>query len=139
MDRERARSGAADRRRPPGAVGWERPSGWSPRGAALVGVHAVLLADERRLGELAVVALAATVPAVLAAVRLPVLRSQATGAAVLAPWAAVLLFRVDGVLPAPVAGLLLALLAAAAFALATARAGRPEEWVLAAGGGARRA
>jgi hypothetical protein len=102
---------------------------------ALVGVHAVLLADEKRLDELAFVALAATVPAVLAAVRLPVLRSQATGAAVLAPWAAVLLFRLEGVLTAPVAGMLLALLAAAGFALATARAGRPEEWVLAAGGG----
>jgi hypothetical protein len=54
---------------------------------------------------------------------------------VLAPWAAVLLFRADGVLPAPMAGILLALLAATAFAVATARAGRPEEWVLAAAGG----
>ena len=104
-------------------------------GAALVGVHATLLAGERRLDELAVVALAATVPAVLAAVRLPGLRREATGVAVLAPWAAVLLFRVDGALSAPLAGMLLALLAAVAFALATARAGRVEEWVLAAGGG----
>jgi hypothetical protein len=114
---------------------WEVAVGLVASGVALVGVHAVLLADERRLDELAFVALAATVPTVLAAIRLPVLRSQATGAAVLAPWAAVLLFRVDGVLTAPVAGMALALLAAAGFALATARAGRPEEWVLAAGGG----
>ena len=103
-------------------------------GAALVGVHAELLADHERFGELAVVALAAMVPSVLAAVRLPLLRRQATGAAVLAPWTALLLAWADGVLSAPVAGLLLALLAAAAFAVATARAGRPEEWVPAAGG-----
>ena len=98
-------------------------------------MHATLLAGERRLDELAVVALAATVPAVLAAVRLPGLRREATGVAVLAPWAAVLLLCLDGVLSAPVAGMLLALLAAVAFALATARAGRVEEWVLTAGGG----
>jgi hypothetical protein len=104
-------------------------------GAALVGVHTALLADARRLDELAVVALAATVPAALAAVRLPLLRQPATGAAVLAPWAAILLWWADGVLSAPVAGLLLALLAAAAFAVATSRAGQLEEWVLAAGGG----
>jgi hypothetical protein len=104
-------------------------------GVALLGVHAALLADERRFHELAFVALAASLPAVLAALRLPALREQATGAALLAPWAAVLLFRADGVLSAPVAGMLLALLGAAAFALATARVGRPEEWVLAAGGG----
>jgi hypothetical protein len=103
-------------------------------GAALVVVHAELLADRERLGELALVALAAVAPAVLAAVRLPLLRRQATGAAVLAPWAAVLLGWADDVLSAPVTGLLLALLAAAVFAAATARAGQPEEWVLAAGG-----
>jgi hypothetical protein len=103
-------------------------------GAALVGVHAIVLAEDLRLGELAVVALAAAVPAVLAAVRLPALRAQAAGAALLGPWAAVLLFWAEGVLSAPVAGLLLALLAATAFAAATARAGQPEEWALAAGG-----
>jgi hypothetical protein len=105
-------------------------------GAALVVVHASLLADEGRLGELALVTLAATVPAVLAAVRLPAMRAQATGVALLMPSSAVLLGHVDGALAAPVAGLLLALLAASAFALAALRAGRPEEWVCAAGGAA---
>jgi hypothetical protein len=109
-------------------------AGMVASGAALVGVHAALLADDRRLSELALVVLAATVPAVLTAVRLPVLRDQATGAALLALWSAALLSWADGVLSATVAGLLLALLAAAAFAVATARAGQPEEVVLAAGG-----
>ncbi|WP_324273242.1 hypothetical protein [Blastococcus brunescens] len=101
-------------------------------GAALTSVHGALLSDEERYGELAVVALVATVPAVLAAVRLPVLRRPATAVAVLAPAAAVLLAHADGLLPATVAGLLLALVAAAAFAVATLRAGRPEEWAAAA-------
>ncbi|CCG04080.1 SCO7613 C-terminal domain-containing membrane protein [Blastococcus saxobsidens] len=103
-------------------------------GAALTAVHAALLADEQRYGELAVVALAATVPAALAAVRLPLLRRPCTAAALLAPVAAVLLARAEDVLPAPVAGLLLALLAATCFAVATVRAGRPEEWAAAASG-----
>jgi hypothetical protein len=104
-------------------------------GAALAGSHAVLLAEDRRLGELAVVALAATVPAALAAVRLPPLRPAAAAAALLAPGGAVLLARAEGVLSAVVAGLLLALLATAAFALATLRAAQPEEWPMAACGG----
>ncbi len=103
-------------------------------GAVLTAVHAFLLAADQRLGELAAVALAATVPAVLAAVRLPVLRRSTTAAALLAAVAAVLLARAGDVLPAPVAGLLLALLAATGFAVATARAGRPEEWTAAACG-----
>jgi len=103
-------------------------------GTALAGAHAVLLAEDRRYGELAVVLLAATVPAALAAVRLPLLRIPATGAALLAPWAAIGLAHVDGVLSAPVAGLLLALLAAAAFALAGWRVRRPEKFVCAAAG-----
>lgn len=101
-------------------------------GAALTLGHGALLSDEERYGELAVVALAATVPAVLAAVRLPVLRRPATAVALLAPAATVLFAHADGVLPATVAGLLLALVAAAAFAVATLRAGRPEEWAAAA-------
>jgi hypothetical protein len=103
-------------------------------GPALAGVHALLMAEERRFGALALVALLAVVPAALAALLLPTLRRPATGAALLAPWAAVLLARADGLLPPTVAGLLLALLAALAFAVATARAGRSEEWVAAAVG-----
>jgi len=100
-------------------------------GLALAGAHAVLMAEDERYGALALVALLATVPATLTALRLPLLRRQATGAALLAPWAAVLLARADLLLAATVAGLLLALLAALAFAVATLRAGQPEEWVAA--------
>jgi hypothetical protein len=100
-------------------------------GLALTGAHAVLMAEDERYGALALVALLATVPAALAALRLPLLRRQATGAALLAPWAAALLARADGLLAATVAGLLLALLAALAFTVATPRTGQPEEWVAA--------
>ncbi|MGY1754839.1 DUF2157 domain-containing protein [Blastococcus sp. SYSU D01042] len=103
-------------------------------GTALVVVHGGLLADAERYGELAVVALAATLPAVVASVRLPALRSTACAAALLAPPAAVLLAHADDLLAAPVAGLLLALLSAGAFAVAIARRGRPEELVAASVG-----
>jgi hypothetical protein len=103
-------------------------------GVALAGAHAILMAEDARYGALALVALLAAVPATLAALRLPLLRQPATGAALLAPWAAVLLARADGLLSATVGGLLLALLAALCFAVATLRAGRPEEWVAAAVG-----
>lgn len=103
-------------------------------GSQLVLVHAALLADAERYGELAVIALGATLPAALAAVRVPALRRPATAAALLAPAAALLLARAGDVLSAVVAGLLLALLAAGAFALATARRNRPEEFVAAAVG-----
>jgi hypothetical protein len=109
-------------------------AGLAAAGAGLTLTHASLLADEQRFGELAVVALATTVPAALAAVRLPLLRRPATAGALLAPVAAVLLARADGMLTAPVAGLLIALLATLAFAVATLRAGRPEEWTGAAAG-----
>jgi hypothetical protein len=105
-------------------------------GAALAGVHALLMADDERFGALALVALAAVVPAAVAAVRLPRLRRPATAAALLSLWSAILLAQAGDVLSATVAGLLLALLAAVAFALATIRAGRPEEWVAAALGAA---
>jgi len=104
-------------------------------GALLTVAHALLLAEDRRSAELAAVALATTVPALLAAVRLPLVRPPATAVALLAPAAAVLLARDGDILSAPVAGLLLALLAAAAFAVATVRTGHPEEWA-AAGSGA---
>ena len=103
-------------------------------GAALAFMGAAFLSDDRDARPLALVILAATVPAALAAVRLPALRRPATGAALLAPGLSILLARADGALPAPVAGLLLALLSATAFALATLRARRGEEWVCAAGG-----
>jgi hypothetical protein len=109
-------------------------AGLTAGGAALVLVHALLLADDRRLGELAVLALAATVPAVATAVRIPALRPGATAAALLAPGTAILLATADDVLSAVVAGLLLALLAAGAFAVATARRTHPEELAAAAGG-----
>jgi hypothetical protein len=103
-------------------------------GSALVGVHAVLLADDSRFGELAVVALAATVPAAVAALRVPAVRRSAAAAALLAPGVAVLLARAEGIVSAVLAGMLLALLAAAAFAAATVRRGQPEEPVCAAAG-----
>jgi hypothetical protein len=103
-------------------------------GGALATAGVWLLADAERLGPLALVVLAATVPAALAAVRLPALRPSATAAALLAAGSSALLARADGALPAGTAGLLLALLAATAFALAALRAGHPEEWVCASGG-----
>ena len=116
-------------RRPVAAVGL------AATGAALaVGSYGWLFLSDRS-GGLAITLLAATVPAALAAVRLPALRQPAAAAALLAPAAAVLTASAGGDLPAPVAGLLLALLAATAFGLAAVRAARPEEWVLAAVGG----
>jgi hypothetical protein len=103
-------------------------------GATSAFVGSALLLDDGRLRPLALLVLLATVPAVLAAWRLPDLRTAATGAALLAPGAAVLLASADGWLTEPVAGLLLSLLAAAAFAVAAARAGRPEEPVAALAG-----
>jgi hypothetical protein len=94
----------------------------------------LLLADAERVDALSVLALAATVPAALAAVRVPRIRQVSAGAALLAPVVAVLLAREAGWLSAPAAGLVLALLAVAYFALATRWAGRGEEWVVAAGG-----
>ncbi|MGZ4670972.1 MAG: SCO7613 C-terminal domain-containing membrane protein [Blastococcus sp.] len=103
-------------------------------GGVLALVGARQLGADHRLDALALLVLAATAPAVLAAVRLPALRSAATAAALFAPAAAILLGRGSDRLATTVAGLLLALLAAAAFGVATARTGHPEEWVAAAGG-----
>ncbi|WP_100497577.1 DUF2157 domain-containing protein [Geodermatophilus chilensis] len=96
-------------------------------GGLLTGGGAALLALDGRVGVLGLVVLAGTVPATLAAVRLPALRPRATVAALLCPVGAVLLAREDGWLGTAVAGLLVVLVAAAGFALAAARAGRPEE------------
>jgi hypothetical protein len=86
-----------------------------------------LLAVDGRAGILGLVVLAGTVPAALAAVRLAGFRPQAVVVALLCPVGAVLLAREDGWLGTAVAGLLVALVAAAGFALAAARAGTPEE------------
>lgn len=87
-------------------------------GAAIALLGASFLSDAPDMRALCLALLGATVPAALAAVRLPGLRTPATGAALLAPSLAILTARADGLLSVPVAGLLLALLAATAFALA---------------------
>jgi len=74
------------------------------------------------------------VPAALTALRVPRLRQLGTGATLAAPGVAVLLAQEAAWLTAPTAGLLLALLAAGSFALATRRAGTGEEWVGATAG-----
>jgi hypothetical protein len=102
-----------------------------PGGGVLTAGGAALLALDGRTGVLGLVVLAGTVPAALTAVRLPTLRPRATVAALLCPVGAVLLTRDAGWLSAAVTGLLVALVAAAGFALAAARAGRPEEFAAA--------
>ncbi|WP_409329329.1 SCO7613 C-terminal domain-containing membrane protein [Trujillonella humicola] len=109
-------------------------AGTAAGGAVLALAGAGALLDDDRFAALAPLALAAAVPAVLAAVRLPQLRPAAVGAALAAPAGAVLLAAADGPLGRPAAGLLLALVAAAAFAVASLRAGHPEEQVAAAVG-----
>jgi hypothetical protein len=104
-------------------------------GGVLAVAGAGRLLDADRFGDLAPLVLAAAVPAVLAAVRLPLLRRPAVGVALGAPAAAVLLATAGDVLGRSTAGLLLALVAAAGFGVASLRAGRPEEPV-AAGAGA---
>jgi hypothetical protein len=101
---------------------------------ALAVVAGLQLLDAERFAPLALLVLAGTLPAALAAVRLPAVRSGASGVALLAPAAAALLAREGGQLSSATAGLLLALVGAAAFAVATWRAGAPEEQVAAAAG-----
>ncbi|MGZ4479976.1 MAG: SCO7613 C-terminal domain-containing membrane protein, partial [Nocardioidaceae bacterium] len=108
--------------------------GLTSAGAATAAIGDLLLLADQHLRPLSLVLLAATVPAALAAVRVPRLRLAASGAALLAPVAAVLTALGAEWLPAAVAGLLLALVAAAGFALAAVRAGASEEWVWAVGG-----
>jgi hypothetical protein len=103
-------------------------------GTAMAVVGALLLGAAERYGALSLLALAAATPAALTAVRVPRVREVCTGGALLAPVLAVLLAREAGWFSAPTAGLLLALVAAGAFALATVRAGAAEEWVCAAAG-----
>ncbi|PZA18883.1 hypothetical protein DMO24_23715, partial [Modestobacter versicolor] len=103
-------------------------------GTAMAGAGARVLAEEERYGALSLLVLAAAVPAALTALRVPAVREVATGAALLAPVVSALLAREAGWLSSPGAGLLLALVAAGGFALATLRAGAPEERVCAVAG-----
>ncbi|SDN83481.1 DUF2157 domain-containing protein [Geodermatophilus sp. DSM 45219] len=98
-----------------------------PAGGVLAAGGSGLLGVDGRLGILALVVLAGTVPAALAAVRLPALRARAVVVVLLCPVGAALLALDDGWLGTAVAGLLIVLVAAAGFALAAARAGTPEE------------
>jgi hypothetical protein len=118
----------------PAAAVPELRAGLLAGGAALSGVGALLLADAGRSGALALLTLAAAVPAGLAAWRVPRTREVCTGVTLLLPAAAVLIGHDGGRLSSPTAGLLLALVAAGCFAVATWRAGAPEEWVCAAAG-----
>ncbi|NEM04786.1 hypothetical protein GCU54_01945 [Geodermatophilus normandii] len=103
-------------------------------GALLAGAGATVLDTTGRNGPLALLVVAAAVPAVLAAVLRPQVRPAATAAALCAPGLAVLV-ALEGRLLGPVAAaLLLALVGAAAFAVAALRAGAPEELVAAAPG-----
>ncbi|MCW2510382.1 MAG: conserved rane protein of unknown function [Modestobacter sp.] len=103
-------------------------------GTAMAAVGALLLGTAEWYGPLSLLVLAAAVPAALSAIRLPRVREVCTGGALLSPVLAVSLAREAGWFSAPTAGLLLALVAAGAFALATVRAGAAEEWVCAAAG-----
>ncbi len=109
-------------------------AGLTGGGAALAVTGAAFLSDRPDLRMLVLAMLAAAVPAGLAAVRLPGLRPPATAAALAAPALAVLTARSDGLLDAPLAGLLLALLGALAFGVAAARARQPEERACAVAG-----
>ncbi|WP_231851659.1 SCO7613 C-terminal domain-containing membrane protein [Modestobacter italicus] len=102
--------------------------------AALAVVGGEQLVDAERFTALALLVLTAAVPATLAAVRVPAVRDAGTFAALAAPAAAALLAREGGALTSPASGLLVALVGAGAFAVATWRAGAPEERVAAAAG-----
>ncbi len=103
-------------------------------GAVLAAAGAAVVADAERYGTLAALVLAAAVPAVLAAVLRPPLRAAATAAALAAAGLAVLTAREGGLLDVGATGLLLAIVGATAFGVATLRAGRPEEVAAAASG-----
>jgi hypothetical protein len=96
-------------------------------GTVLAGAGAAVLAEGGSTGPLALLVLAAAVPAVLTAVLQPRVRPGATAAALAAPALAVVVASEGGLLGAVPAGLLLALVGATAFAVAALRAGAPEE------------
>ncbi|WP_073420260.1 SCO7613 C-terminal domain-containing membrane protein [Geodermatophilus nigrescens] len=103
-------------------------------GAVLAGGGAAVLADGGQNAPLALLVLAAAVPAGLAAVLRPALRPAATAAALATPALAALVAWEGGLLGAVPAALLVALVGAAAFAVAALRAGHPEEWAAAVTG-----
>ncbi|MGY1652226.1 SCO7613 C-terminal domain-containing membrane protein [Geodermatophilus sp. SYSU D01119] len=103
-------------------------------GAVLAGGGAAVLTDGEHVAPLALLVLAAAVPAGLAAVLRPVLRPAATAAALAAPPLAALVAMAGGLLGEVPAALLIALAGAAAFAVAALRAGHPEEWAAAVTG-----
>jgi hypothetical protein len=96
-------------------------------GGVLTAGGSGLLALDGQAGVLGLVVLAGTVPAALAAVRLAAIRPRAVVTALMCPVGAVLLALEEGWLGPAAAGLLVALVAAAGFALAVARVGTPEE------------
>ncbi|GAB3323921.1 hypothetical protein GCM10027451_47820 [Geodermatophilus aquaeductus] len=96
-------------------------------GAVLAGAGGTVLDLTDREAPLALLVLAAAVPAVLAAVLRPPVRPAATAAALCAPGLAVLVALEGGLLDPVPAALLLALTGATAFAVAALRAGTPEE------------
>ncbi len=103
-------------------------------GGVLGGAGAAVLADAGRTGPLALLVLAAAVPAALAAVLRPDVRPLATAAALAAPAVAALVAHDGALLGAVPTALLLALVGATAFAVATLRAGAPEEAAAAVAG-----
>jgi hypothetical protein len=121
----------------PRPVRGQHPTALRALGGAAVALAVVAgqqLLDAGRFGPLALLVLAVVVPAALAAVRVPVVRSGSTGVALLAPAVSALLAREGGLVSSTTAGLLLALVAATAFAVAAWRAGTPEERVAAVAG-----
>jgi len=96
-------------------------------GVAVGLVGGVRLAETRSALPLSLVLFAVAVPAALAVVLRPAFRQPAAFVAVLAPAGAVLVAEEGGLLATTVAGLLLAVLAAAGFGLAAMRAGRADE------------
>ncbi|MFW3168440.1 SCO7613 C-terminal domain-containing membrane protein [Geodermatophilus sp. CPCC 206100] len=103
-------------------------------GATLTAAGSAALLVHGRLGALAGVALGATVPAVLAAVRLPAHRPHAVAVALLSPAVAVLLGEQAGRLTPTVAGLLLGIVAAVGFGLAALTSPAREEHAAAGAG-----
>lgn len=96
-------------------------------GAVLAGAGGTVLDVTDREAPLALLVLAAAVPAVLSAVLRPPVRPAATAAALCAPGLAVLVALEGGLLDPVPAALLLALTGATAFAVAALRARTPEE------------
>ncbi|NYJ08853.1 SCO7613 C-terminal domain-containing membrane protein [Petropleomorpha daqingensis] len=102
-------------------------AGLGSAGATVGLVGCVRLAESHGSLPLSVILFAVVVPAALAIVLRPALRQPAAALVVLAPAGSVLVAEDGGLLPTTVAGLLLAVLSAIGFGLATMRAGRADE------------